>query len=111
RAAAAGVRVSLDVNHRSRLGSRDRLAQLLAEILEHVDLLIGGPEELTLLAPDLDGTGPAALLEALARPGRQAVAKPGPAGPAALADGRPHAARAEERAALRAGSIAGPVSR
>src|SRR5699024_12063683 len=48
RAAAAGGRVSLDVNHRSRLRSPGRLAQLLAELLEHVDLLIGGPEELAL---------------------------------------------------------------
>src|SRR5699024_7276076 len=93
RADAAGRRVSLDVNRRSRLGSRDRLAQLLAEIREHVDFLIGGPEELTLLAPDLDGTGHAALLEALARPGRQVVAKLGPDGAAALADGRLHEAR------------------
>src|SRR5699024_10053081 len=92
RAAAAGVRVSLDVNHRSRLGSRDRLAQLLADVLEHVDLLIGGPEELALLAPDLDGAEPAAVLEALARPGRQVVAKLGPDGAAALAAGGLHGA-------------------
>ena len=92
RAAAAGVRVSLDVNHRSRLGSPGRLAQLLAEILEHVDLLIGGPEELALLAPELESSGPAALLAALARPGRQVVAKLGPDGAAALADGVLHEA-------------------
>src|SRR5699024_3058899 len=85
-----GVRVSLDVNHRSRLGSPGRLAQLLAEILEHVDLLIGGPEELALLAPELESSAPAALLAALARPGRQAVAKLGPDGAAALADGVLH---------------------
>lgn len=92
RAAAAGVRVSLDVNHRSRLGSRDDLAHRLTEVLEHVDLLIGGPEELALLTPDLDGSAPAPLLEALARPGRQVVAKLGPDGAAALADGQLHQA-------------------
>ena len=92
RAAAAGVRVSLDVNHRSRLGSRDDLAHLLTEVLEQVDLLIGGPEELALLTPDLDGSAPAPLLEALARPGRQVVAKLGPDGAAALADGQLHQA-------------------
>src|SRR5699024_2390173 len=92
RAAAAGVRVSLDVNHRSRLGSPGRLAQLLAEILEHVDLLIGEPEELALLAPQLESSGPAALLAALARPGRQAVAELGPDGAAGLAAGGLHEA-------------------
>src|SRR5699024_12682518 len=103
RAAAAGVRVSLDVNHRSRLGSPGRLAQLLAEILEHVDLLIGGPEELALLAPELESSGPAALLAALARPGRQGVAKLGPDGAAALAAGE------SGRAAGRASGASGGV--
>src|SRR5690606_13059167 len=43
RAAAAGVQVSLDVNYRSRLGTREHLAVLLDEVLEHVDILFGGP--------------------------------------------------------------------
>src|SRR5699024_12579591 len=92
RAPAAGWGGSRDVNHRSGLGSRGRLAQRRAEILEHVDLLIGGPEELALLAPELESSGPAALLAALARPGRQVVAKLGPDGAAALADGVLHEA-------------------
>ncbi|ASK67124.1 ribokinase [Brachybacterium avium] len=92
RAVATGATVSLDVNHRSRLGSRDHLAELLGEILEHVDILIGGPEELALLAPEIDASAPSELLEALTRPGRQVVAKLGPDGAAALAEGRLHEA-------------------
>lgn len=90
RAADAGVLVSLDVNHRSRLGSREQLAQLLGELLEHTDLLIGGPEELSLLAPDSDETAPLELLQALAREDRQVVVKLGADGAAALAGGHLH---------------------
>lgn len=90
RAVSAGVRVSLDVNHRSRLGSRERLAELLGEILEHVDVLFGGPEELSLLTPTVDETAHRALLHALATPGRQVVVKLGADGGAALADGEIH---------------------
>lgn len=92
RAVAAGVQVSLDVNYRSRLGSRERLAQLLGEILEHVDVLFGGPEELSLLAPEADESAPRALLGALAGEGRQVVVKLGADGAAALADDRVHEA-------------------
>ena len=92
RAATAGVQVSLDVNYRSRLGSRERLAQLLGEILEHTDILFGGPEELSLLAPAADESAPHTLLHALASEGRQVVAKLGADGAAALADGRLHEA-------------------
>ncbi|HJG92596.1 MAG TPA: sugar kinase [Brachybacterium massiliense] len=92
RAAAAGVQVSLDVNYRSRLGSRERLAALLGEVLEHVDILFGGPEELSLLAPGADESSPRALLDALAAEGRQVVAKLGADGAAALAGGQFHEA-------------------
>jgi 2-dehydro-3-deoxygluconokinase len=84
--------VSLDVNHRSRLGSGERLAALLGEILEHVDVLFGGTEELALLAPGADDSDHRALLQALARPGLQVVAKLGPYGAAALVDGALHEA-------------------
>lgn len=84
RAVAAGVPVSLDVNFRSRLGSREHLAALLGEVLEHVDLLFGGPEELSLLVPGADEADPHGLLRALAREGRQVVVKLGAAGAAAL---------------------------
>lgn len=87
RAAAAGVPVSLDVNYRSRLGSRERLAELLGEILEHVDIVFGGPEELSILAPGVDEGDHRALLRALASGGRQVVAKLGADGGAASVEG------------------------
>ena len=84
--------VSLDVNHRSRLGSAEHLAELLEDVLEHVDVLFGGTEELALLAPQIDGSDARALLTALARPGREVVAKLGPDGAAALVDAQLHEA-------------------
>ena len=101
RAADAGVQVSLDVNYRSRLGSRELLAERLGEILEHVDIVFGGPEELAILAPAAGGAGAGgaaaaadsgeadhrALLRALEADGRQVVVKLGADGGAALADG------------------------
>ncbi|MGO2558663.1 sugar kinase [Brachybacterium sp.] len=92
RAVAAGVKVSLDVNFRSRLGTRERLATLLGDVLEHVDVLFGGPEELSILAPDAEEAVPRTLLHALARKGREAVVKLGPDGAAALTDGQLHEA-------------------
>ena len=106
RAVAAGVQISLDVNYRSRLGSQELLAARLGEILEHVDIVFGGPEELSILAPTAggagadgaDGAGAAAaaadeldhqtLLRALEADGRQVVVKLGADGGAALADGQ-----------------------
>ena len=96
RAVSAGTAVSLDVNHRSRLGTGERLAALLGEFLEHVDVLFGGTEELALLAPGADDSDPRALLQALARPGLQVVAKLGPDGAAALVDGELHEAAGHE---------------
>ena len=92
RAVAAGVQVSLDVNFRSRLGSRKLLGQRLGEILEHVDVVFGGPEELSILAPDIDDSDHRALLRALEADGRQVVVKLGADGGAALADGEIHEA-------------------
>ncbi|MGP5387664.1 sugar kinase [Brachybacterium tyrofermentans] len=98
RAVAAGVQVSLDVNYRSRLGSRELLAERLGEILEHVDIVFGGPEELSIIAPASGGAGVGtaaaadesdhqALLRALEADGRQVVVKLGADGGATLADG------------------------
>ncbi|MFC7376762.1 sugar kinase [Brachybacterium sp. GCM10030268] len=88
RAVAAGVTVSLDVNYRSRLGSRERLGELLGDILEHVDILFGGPEELSILAPDVAEDDHRGLLRALsAGSRREVVVKLGADGAAALAGG------------------------
>ncbi|MCQ6349977.1 hypothetical protein, partial [Bacillus cereus] len=56
RAVAARVTISLAVTYRSRLGAREQLAQQLGEIIEHVDVLFGGPEELSILAPGVPET-------------------------------------------------------
>ena len=49
-AATAGVPVSLDVNHRSALGSADQLRAALLPLLPQVGHLFAGEEELLLLA-------------------------------------------------------------
>ena len=100
RAVAAGTTVSLDVNHRARLGGRDELARLLGEVLEYVDLLVGGPEELAALAPGVVEDDHRGLLTTLAREGRQVVLKRGADGAAALADGELHEAPAHRVAVL-----------
>ena len=95
RAVAAGTRISLDVNYRSRLGSRERLGDLLAGVLPHVDIVFGGPEELTILAPghaeddnEYDEADLAALLRAVANLGpAEVVAKLGADGATALRHG------------------------
>ncbi|MGP9725135.1 sugar kinase [Corynebacterium sp. AOP40-9SA-29] len=75
RAVAAGTRISLDVNYRSRLGSREHLGDLLVDVLPHVDIVFGGPEELSILAPGHTEGDPEDNTEALLR----AVANLGPA--------------------------------
>lgn len=50
RASAAGVLVSLDVNHRSRLWSRDDASTTLRRLLPHVSLLVAGDDELAVVA-------------------------------------------------------------
>lgn len=88
RAVAAGTRISLDVNYRSRLGSRERLTELLAAVLPHVDVTFGGPEELTILAPDQHEDDVTGLLRALGTRGPgEVVAKLGADGAATMRDG------------------------
>jgi 2-dehydro-3-deoxygluconokinase len=50
RAAAEGVLVSLDVNYRSRLWTRDEARAVLAPIARHADILIASDDELDLVA-------------------------------------------------------------
>ncbi|MFC8094561.1 sugar kinase [Streptomyces sp. NPDC057301] len=51
RAKSAGVTVSFDVNHRSKLWSRDGAAAALRPLMPHVDILIASDDELALAAP------------------------------------------------------------
>jgi 2-dehydro-3-deoxygluconokinase len=88
RAVAAGTRVSLDVNYRSRLGPRERLADLLAGVLPHVDIVFGSPDELTILAPGRSEEDVRDVLHALEELGPDdAVAKLGAEGAATMRDG------------------------
>ncbi|MFG2819951.1 sugar kinase [Kitasatospora sp. NPDC048365] len=63
-AAQAGATVSLDVNHRSRLWSRDEAAAVLRPLVEDTDLLIASEDELDLAAP-AGARGEAERIEAL----------------------------------------------
>ena len=55
RAAAEGVVVSLDVNYRSRLWTRDEARAVLAPIARHADILIASDDELDLVASAASG--------------------------------------------------------
>ncbi len=76
-AAAAGVLVCLDVNHRSRLWTRDDASVALRPLLPHVTLLVAGEDELDLVA---EGGEDRAVEELLASGVQQVALKRGPAG-------------------------------
>ncbi|MDT0168998.1 sugar kinase [Pseudarthrobacter sp. BRE9] len=64
RAAADGVMVSLDVNYRSKLWSRDQARAVLGPLARHAAIVIASDDELDLVAPPEDGSGAAAPTEA-----------------------------------------------
>jgi 2-dehydro-3-deoxygluconokinase len=76
-ASAAGVLVSLDVNHRDRLWSRDDASAALRPLLPHVGLLVAGEDELDLVA---DGVEDRAVDELLTSGVQQVAVKRGSAG-------------------------------
>src|SRR5687768_15138964 len=76
-AAAAGVLVSLDVNYRARLWSRDAAGAALAEVLPFVRVVIASDDELDLVA---EGAEKAAAAQLLGRGVEQVVVKHGAAG-------------------------------
>lgn len=53
RAAAEGVVVSLDVNYRSKLWTRDEARAVLGPIARHADILIASDDELDLVASEV----------------------------------------------------------
>ncbi|MHC6591271.1 sugar kinase [Arthrobacter sp. C152] len=59
RGAAEGMVVSLDVNYRSKLWSRDQARAVLAPLARHATIVIASDDELDLVAPPQDGSGPA----------------------------------------------------
>jgi 2-dehydro-3-deoxygluconokinase len=94
-ARAAGVPVSLDVNHRARLWpSAD--PHWLRELVSAATVVFGSPHELALLAPGQDAdASPAQLLQGVASRGpREVVLKQGSAGATSLVDGELQAVKA-----------------
>jgi 2-dehydro-3-deoxygluconokinase len=61
-AAAAGVLVSLDVNHRSRLWSREAARDVLTPLAAHARLVIASDDELDLVAAGSESHAVASLL-------------------------------------------------
>jgi 2-dehydro-3-deoxygluconokinase len=84
-ARAAGVPVSLDVNHRAALWSGDEAGPVLADLVTRVDVLFAGDDEAGLLG----ATGePEAIVKGLAALGpAQVVLKLGARGALAAVDG------------------------
>jgi 2-dehydro-3-deoxygluconokinase len=84
-ARAAGVPVSLDVNHRAALWSADEAGPVLADLVTRVDVLFAGDDEAGLLG----ATGePEAIVKGLAALGpAQVVLKLGARGALAAVDG------------------------
>jgi len=62
RAAADGLVVSLDVNYRSKLWSRDDAREVLAPLVRHATILVASDDELALVAAP-PGTGEPETLE------------------------------------------------
>jgi 2-dehydro-3-deoxygluconokinase len=88
-ARAAGVPVSLDVNHRAALWGADEAGPVLAELAARADVLFSGEDEAGLLLPDgVDRGDPFAVLAGLAALGpAEVVLKRGSRGALAMVAG------------------------
>lgn len=80
RAASLGITVSLDVNYRSKLWSRDEARAALLPLMQYVSVLIASDDELELVAP---GSVSEAAQDAL--PDASSAAQPSAARQAAVA--------------------------
>ena len=86
RAAGEGLDVSLDVNYRSKLWSRDEARAVLTPLARHASILIASEDELGLVAAEPGSAGtsgdaePAMAAELLHRGVREVVVKRGAAG-------------------------------
>jgi 2-dehydro-3-deoxygluconokinase len=76
-ASAAGVFVSLDVNFRSRLWTREQAREVLTPLAAHAAVVIASDDELVLVA---SGDEDAAVAELLSRGVQQVAVKRGPLG-------------------------------
>ncbi|MFK0237495.1 sugar kinase [Streptomyces vinaceus] len=81
-ARAAGVTVSLDLNYRARLWSREEAAAELNHLVTRADVVFAGPDEASLVVPEAD---PATMARTLLGLGpREAVLKLGARGAVAV---------------------------
>ncbi|XAS63678.1 sugar kinase [Micrococcaceae bacterium Sec5.8] len=86
RAAGEGLEVSLDVNYRSKLWSRDEARAVLGPLARHASILVASDDELGLVAPGGTCAGTAGdaetamAAELLGRGVREVVVKRGAAG-------------------------------
>ncbi|MFJ6048918.1 sugar kinase [Streptomyces sp. NPDC092307] len=84
-ARAAGVTVSLDLNYRARLWTRQEAAPELTYLATRADIVFAGPDEASLVVPEAD---PATMARALLDLGpREAVLKLGSRGAVAATRG------------------------
>ncbi|MCL2542906.1 MAG: sugar kinase [Nocardioidaceae bacterium] len=82
----AGVTVSLDINHRSRLIGSDEAGAMLRALIDQVDVVFGSEHELQMIVAEQD---PEALVEAVAALGpSEVVLKRGEHGALGRADDR-----------------------
>ncbi|MEU2893440.1 sugar kinase [Streptomyces albidoflavus] len=89
-AKANGVRVSLDVNHRSKLWDRDTARRELRRLVAEADIVFAGIEEAQLVL-DSEADAPESLADALAATGPgETVVKTGARGCTAYIDGAIH---------------------
>ncbi|MFJ7272297.1 sugar kinase [Streptomyces sp. NPDC099050] len=83
-AGQAGVTVSLDLNYRAKLWSRQDAAAELSDLVTRADIVFASPDEATLIVPEAD---PATMARALLELGpREAVLKLGAHGAHAVTD-------------------------
>ncbi|WP_353827739.1 sugar kinase [Agromyces sp. SYSU T0242] len=88
RARDAGVPISFDVNHRSKLWSAEAAAPVYAELARACTYFFAGDDEARII---VDGADPAELAERIAELGPTSVViKLGADGAVALVDGEPH---------------------
>jgi 2-dehydro-3-deoxygluconokinase len=92
-AADAGVPVSLDLNYRSKLWSREQAAAEYAHLLPSADIVFAGDDEAAIAVGEAESASELArrIVELGAR---EAVIKLGARGALALADGKEHSREA-----------------
>ncbi|MFF4456869.1 sugar kinase [Streptomyces goshikiensis] len=84
-ARAAGVTVSLDLNYRARLWTREEAAAELTHLVTRADVVFAGPDEASLIVAEAE---PAAMARSLLALGpREAVLKLGAGGAVAVTHG------------------------